>query len=377
MAFTHATASYGARTKELLSADNAVPERHIVMETLRNAAPRLGLKAPVLATLDAMLSCLPPKRNHHTVFASNETLMFRRDGLSDRTIRRHVAILQDHGLLERRDSANGKRFTRLDRHRGVALRFGFDLTPLFDRLHEIAALAAEALREKEELAYLRAQIRAAANQILREEPESPKATDALRVLRRKLTVQECQTLLCALQDQGATSGTEAAYRPLEAEEMAGNDGQNVRHHQKSKKENTDKKEAQVGLAPPEPAEDISLKDLLTACPEAAEFSMKEIQSFSDVIAHAQTLAPMIGVDRQNYQAAQARLGPLGTAVTIWGLVQGHDRIQRAGAYFKAITTGSRSEGFSPVRLVKRIAMSQERAAQTGQLSADNFGMGCR
>ena len=162
MAFTQATAPTGLQTSEILSADNSIPERHIVVGTLRNAAPRLGLSASVISTLDAMLSCLAPKRNHHTVFASNATLTFRRNGISDRTIRRHAATLQEIGLLVRRDSPNRKRFTKHSSHEGKALRFGFDLSPLFARLHEIAAMAAEVLREREQIDYLRAKIRAAA-----------------------------------------------------------------------------------------------------------------------------------------------------------------------------------------------------------------------
>ena len=38
----------------------------------------------------------------------------------------------------RNDSPNRKRFARSNPREGTALRFGFDLTPLFDRLAEIA-----------------------------------------------------------------------------------------------------------------------------------------------------------------------------------------------------------------------------------------------
>lgn len=356
MAFTHAAASYGVRTRELLPADKHVPERHIVMETLRNAAPRLGLKAPVLATLDAMLSCLSPKRNHHTVFASNETLVFRRDGLSDRTIRRHVAILQDLGLLERRDSANGKRFTKMDRHRGIALRFGFDLTPLFDRLHEIATLASDVLREKEELAYLRAKIRAAANQLLNDAPDDATALETIRFLRRKVSLVDCQDEMSKLEKLGLTAGTETPLEAEKAPELAASHGQNVRHHQKSKKEITDKSHEERSESTPRSSEGptLTLNELLETCPDAAEFSMSKIQSFNDVISHAQTLAPMIGVDQGCYQAAQKRLGPLGAAITIWAVIQIQNRVHRTGAYFRAITSGKRSDGFDPLLLVKRI-----------------------
>ena len=190
MAFKQATAPCGLRTGELLSADNSIPERHIIVATLRNAAPRLGLSASVISTLDAMLSCLAPKRNHHTVFASNATLTFRRNGISDRTIRRHAATLQEIGLLVRHDSANRKRFTKRSSHEGKALRFGFDLSPLFDRLHELAALAAEVMQEREQVDYLRAKIRAAANACLAENPNDERALNTFRILRRKLSLED-------------------------------------------------------------------------------------------------------------------------------------------------------------------------------------------
>ncbi len=75
------------------------------------------------------------------------------------------------GLLARRDSPNRKRFTKHNSHEGKALRFGFDLSPLFERLHEIAAIAAEVLKEHEQIDYLRTKIRAAANASLTKNPK--------------------------------------------------------------------------------------------------------------------------------------------------------------------------------------------------------------
>ena len=247
MAFRQAAASLGARNNEVLSADNAIPERHIIINTLRNAAPMMGLKASVIATLDAMLSCLPPKRNHHTVFASNLTLTFRRNGISDRTIRRHAAVLQELGLLIRRDSPNKKRFSRHNSHEGKSLRFGFDLSPLFERLQDIATHAAKALQ---------------------------------------------------------------------------------------------------------------IRERLDACPQATQFLLNDIETLDDVIAHARTLAPMIGIDAKNYQAAQDRQGRIGAAITVWALMQIHERIHEVGAYFRSITSGKKSGDFDPIILVKRLAASQ-------------------
>ena len=356
MAFIQTAAALGQRPGMGLSADNALPERHIIVELLRGAAPRLGLKPPVLATLEAMLSCLAPKRTHHTVFASNATLTFRRNGITDRTIRRHVATLQEHGLLVRHDSPNKKRYTRHSAVEGKALRFGFDLSPLFDRLHDLAQLAAEAAAQHEQLTYLRCKLRSAAQDALARDPGHAAALEAMKALRRKLSIADCEAVLASLQ-------TVAAEGPVDAAQPAAlspSDGHFVRHHQKSNKEITERKNAATETAPNPPVDpqDLSVRDLVAACPEAVQFAQSPVATTVDVIAHARTLAPMLGIDAANYRAAQDRLGPLATAVTIWALLERHSTIHRLGAYFRAITSGQKSQGFDPFRLVRRLLAKQ-------------------
>ena len=360
MAFRQATAPSGLRTGELLSADNSIPERHIIVATLRKAAPRLGLSASVISTLDAMLSCLAPKRNHHTVFASNATLTFRRNGISDRTIRRHAATLQEIGLLVRHDSANRKRFTKHSSHEGKTLRFGFDLSPLFDRLHEIAVLAAEVMQEREQVDYLRAKIRAAANNCLTENPNDERALNTFRILRRKLSLEDCERILSELViSEIAAESTNEPSSSLTTT-LTASDGQFVRHHHKSNKELIDKEKVALKNEKLSPTSDapISIPELLFACPVAAEFSLKGIETMHDVVSHARTLAPMIGITSQSYEAAHKRLGALRAAATVWAIMQFHDRIRAVGAYFRSITTGSKSADFSPERLIRRLATAQ-------------------
>lgn len=360
MAFIHAAASFGMQSKEVLSADNEAPQRHLIIETLRNAAPLIGLSASVLATLDAMLSCLPPKRSHHTVFASNATLTFRRNGISDRTLRRHAAILQSAGLLVRHDSPNGKRFSRHNSRDGKTLRFGFDLSPLFARLREIAALAAEELHRQEEIAYLRCKIRAMANSILDIDPQHPKALEAHRTLRRKLSLSQCQEMLMELDSDPLQAEGDSDNSADQDIKMTANDGQNVRHHHKSKKENIDKEPNHeiLGTGYVQDTSTISISELVSTCSEAAQFLLRKIDTPQDVIAHARTLAPMIGIDNRTYHAAENHLGPLGSALTVWAIMQFHDRVRSLGAYFRAITSGAKSKGFNPVDLIKQLSKSQ-------------------
>jgi replication initiation protein RepC len=46
---------------------------------------------------------------------------------------------------------------------------------------------------------------------------------------------------------------------------------------------------------------------------------------------------------------------------VWAIMQFHDKIKAVGAYFRSITTGSKSEGFSPEKLIRRLATAQNYA----------------
>jgi len=357
MAFMQASASVRERSERLLSADNHRPERHIIIDTLRQAAPLMGLKAPVIATLDVMLSCLPPTRQHNTVFASNATLAFRRNGISDRTIRRHAAILQELGLLERRDSANRKRFCRQNLAEGTALRFGFDLTPLFERFAEFSKLAARAAYENDQKSYLKAKIRAAANAILQAEPNNFDATMAIRSLRRSLSLDDCHKLLDSLEFESIEAEQPFDKTNTKTEKMSANDGQNVRHLHNSQKEHIDTENEQEPTPHPQNRKSfqISILELLSACPEAAEFCVAPVKTMRDVVTHARTLAPMLGIDSRNYQEAQENLGVERTALTVWAIMQFHGKIRKVGAYFRSITSGKKSRGFLPEDLIRRLS----------------------
>lgn len=375
MAFTQASTSVGERTSILLSADNTRPERYIIVDTLRQAAPLMGLKASVIATLDAMLSCLPPKRQHNTVFASNATLAFRRNGISDRTIRRHAAILQELGLLVRRDSSNRKRFSKRNVTEGTALRFGFDLTPLFRRFAELAELAAQAVRENDQIVYLKAKIRAAANDILQAEPNNVDASVAIRTLRRKLSLDECNCLLASLDIEAVEAEQPCNAVVTGEEKMSGSDGQNVRHHHNSNKEHIDKRnQHSPKIGPLHPASSpLTVHEILRACPEAAQFSLTPVKTMADVVSQARNLAPMLGIDSRNYQDAQDKLGIEGAALTVWAIMQFHEKIQKVGAYFRSITSGRNSADFVPEQLVRRLSgtAKTDLSRQCSTTSANN------
>ena len=143
--------------------------RRDLMAAVNTVSKDLGLRASSVMVIDALLSCLPckdPKSGLDapispltllTVYASNNTLCFRAKGITERQLRRHLERLDEIGLIQRKDSANGKRFPI---HRGgkVIGAFGIDLSPLLTRAEEFLALAEKRRQEADELRGLRSYI---------------------------------------------------------------------------------------------------------------------------------------------------------------------------------------------------------------------------
>lgn len=347
-----------------MSADNSKPDRFTLIDTLRRAASALAISPSVVATVDALLSCLPPKRDHDIVFASNATLVMRRNGISDRSLRRHLADLVSAGLLVRIDSPNGKRYSKRDPQFGSVIRFGLDLAPLFTAFERLQALAQERANEAQRVDYLRTKLRLMIRAVTVDRAECSMVAEAERALRRKHTSDDLENWLRLLSKTSDAEGI-ARFEATAADNMmSASNGQNVRHQQKSEKELNDKNEPRATTHAPASGEHITLDDLTEACPQATGFLLEKLRSPWDVVAHAKRLAPMIGIDGSCYDAAEARHGPFGTALTIWGMLESLDRVQRPGAYFRSITSGKRSSTFDPWVLIDRLMRKSQRRDQS-------------
>ena len=79
----------------------------------------LGVTDRALTVLDALLSFYPKDELSSgaglVVFPSNNQLSLRARGMTPSTLRRHLAMLIEAGLILRKDSPNGKRYARRDR----------------------------------------------------------------------------------------------------------------------------------------------------------------------------------------------------------------------------------------------------------------------
>ncbi|MGO7367183.1 plasmid replication protein RepC, partial [Rhizobium leguminosarum] len=103
--------------------------------------------------LDALLTFYPDdeisEEKGLIVFPSNAQLSLRARGMTPATLRRHLAVLVEAGLILRKDSPNGKRYARRDRAGAIGDAFGFSVAPLLARAVEIESLAAQAVADRE------------------------------------------------------------------------------------------------------------------------------------------------------------------------------------------------------------------------------------
>src|SRR5271167_2719370 len=119
------TTPFGRRSLTLAHVANQAgakarpPEKAVhkwqVFRAICTAKVRVGASERALAVLDALLSFHPETAlsgEDLIVFPSNRQLSLRAHGMAPATLRRHLAVLVDGGLIIRRDSPNGKRYAR-------------------------------------------------------------------------------------------------------------------------------------------------------------------------------------------------------------------------------------------------------------------------
>ncbi|MDG3580502.1 plasmid replication protein RepC, partial [Rhizobium sp. YJ-22] len=143
------------RRQRAVSESKAAEKSVDKWKVLRDASAAmtlLGIHSNSVAVLDALISFYPESEFRPDaqliVFPSNMQLSLRAHGMPNSTMRRHLALLVDAGLIIRKDSANGKRYARKDRSGSVESAFGFDLSPLLVRAGELATMAQEVMAER-------------------------------------------------------------------------------------------------------------------------------------------------------------------------------------------------------------------------------------
>ncbi|MCC7319643.1 MAG: replication initiation protein [Rubellimicrobium sp.] len=347
-----------------------------LLRDLATAQAAFGVTDRDLTVLQGLLSFFPGDDlggdGAMVVFPSNRALCERLNGMACSTMRRHLARLVEAGLLIRRDSPNGKRYSRKDGADRVS--FGLDLSALHRRAAEIAS-AADTAREagvrlrrlREAISLMRRDLAALALFGEEAHPGSglwdemrDTAALAARALRRKLTVAE---LLALRSDLGALLGrARERIDGAGTEEMIISDARNERHHQNSETEPVESESAMnsgadsgaqddPGTAPdhrPEPGAvpNIPLSLVTASCPSIATFHPGPIRHWHQLFAAASALRPAMGISLSAWDEAQRCMGSAQAAIVLVAMLERFAEIRSPGGYLRALSAKALAGRFS-------------------------------
>ncbi|MFK8254121.1 plasmid replication protein RepC [Ancylobacter terrae] len=377
LSLAHVASQAGAKARPR---DKAV-HKWTVFRAICTAKARIGVSERALAVLDALLSFHPETAltgEGLIVFPSNQQLALRAHGMAPATLRRHLAMLVEAGLIVRRDSPNGKRYARKGRDGEIALAFGFDLSPLVVRAEQFEAWAEEVRSEERALRLVRERIslcrRDIAKMIATGIDEGVPVPGRARGTADAW--MELHALFRSMVERLPRNASRAELEPV-AEEMSlladeilsllerhaetsnssASESQSERHKQNSNPDSPVESEPRfresrgagtepVSPAPrrPEPAYPLGM--VLDACPDLVDYARGGIASWRDFMATVSIVRPMLGISPSAWEAAQAAMGEVPAALVVAAILQRGPAISSAGGYMRDLTRKAEAGAFS-------------------------------
>jgi len=365
-----------------------------VFHAICEARARLGVSERALAVLNALLTFHPETvltGDKLVVFPSNKQLSRRANSMAPATLRRHLAVLVDAGLIVRRDSPNGKRYARKDGEGEIEVAFGFDLSPLVARAEEFEALAEAVRAEERALKRVRERITICRRDIGKmigtglEEGvltqvggQGPSDWIAINEIFRSIVakVRRGATLseLEPVADDLALLSAEVLHileAHVETQNLSASDAHVERHIQNSKPNPhldlepgiqdaraADFVNLDEGSGVPQRLDDLDqptqivkpraypLGMVLEACPDIADYAKNGINSWRDLIATAGVTRAALGVSADAWREAQEAMGATDAAVVIAAILQKGEAIASPGGYLRALSAKARANEFS-------------------------------
>lgn len=333
----------------------------------------LGIQSNSLAVLDALLSFFPHTELRQDaqliVFPSNAQLALRAHAMAGATLRRHIAILVEAGLIVRKDSANGKRYARKGQDGQIENAFGFDLSPLLARSEELALLAQRvmadraALRQvKENLTICRRDVRKLITAAMEEGVDGDWQTiediyvGTVSRIPRVSTLSSLTAILEEMQmlRDEVVNRLEILQNP---ENLGTNAAHSERHIQSSKSESLNEVEprsrkeqganpSSSGQPTYEQHRPFPLGLVLKACPTIIDYALGGVRTWRDLMSAAVVVRSTLGVSPSAYQEACEALGPENAAVAIACILERANFINSAGGYLRDLTRRSARGEFS-------------------------------
>ena len=351
-----------------------------VFRDICTARTRIGVSERALAVLDALLSFHPETAltgEGLVVFPSNYQLSLRAHGMAPATLRRHLAVLVDSGLIVRRDSPNGKRYARKGRAGEVEFAFGFDLSPIVVRAEEFAGWAEVVRAEERALRLVKERITICRRDIAkmiatgieegvatRREGHGPAAWSEIHTLYRELLARIPRTAsrleLEPIADEMSLVADEILIlleSHVKTQNMSGNESQTERHIQNSKPDSpidleprfrsSDRAVSEAELVRSRtPEGSFPLGMVLDACPDIVDYAKDGISNWRDFLATASVIRSMLGISPSAWEEAQLVMGEIPAAIVVAAILQRSEAINSAGGYLRELTKRAEAKTFS-------------------------------
>ena len=355
---------------------DAVVHKWQVFQDIRVARELLGATDRSLAILNALLTFHPETAltgdAELVVWPSNEQLMARANGMPATTLRRHIAVLVDCGLIVRRDSPNGKRFARKGRGGEIEQAYGFDLAPIVARADEIKDLAEAVHAEKkafrvakEGLTLLRRDIVKMIDTGIEERVPGnwgrvqQTYQAIIGRLPRTAPRQLVEAICTDLQDL-CTQIHDVLESFMKAQNPDGNESHFGRHIQNSNPDPlsesehgfSESEEAAAIVAETDnvrslPKRELPLGIVLDACPNLRDLAQGgEIRHWRDFLAAAELARPSLGISPSAWREAREVMGEQHAAITLAAMYQRAGQINNAGGYLRSLTDRAKEDKFS-------------------------------
>ncbi|SCB58807.1 replication initiation protein RepC [Rhizobium aethiopicum] len=348
-----------------------------------------------LTVLDALLSFYPEdelsSEKALVVFPSNVQLSLRARGMAAATLRRHLAVLVEAGLISRRDSPNGKRYVRRGREGGIDEAYGFSLAPLLARAGEIETTAARIAADRQMLRTMKERlticrrdiaklISAAVEEavpgdwermssmfqtILQRIPSAASVENLAPILEElEKTRADIVNLLESHEKMQLPSASESQIeRQIQnsnpesiSEFEPGKTGRGAADDQQGMKPDDEGLEAQanggdgprltIRMSAGKP-KSFPLAMILRACPDIADYGPGgAIRSWRDLMTAVIVVRAMLHVSPSAYEQACSVMGPENAATVMACILQRGGCIHSAGGYLRDLTRRAERDEFA-------------------------------
>lgn len=386
-----------ARSKAM--PDGAQVEKWKVFQSIREAKELIGATDRSLTVLNALLSF------HHDdeltgdgeliVWPSNEALKARSNGMPATTLRRHLAVLVDCGLVIRRDSPNGKRFARKGRGGEIEQAYGFDLSPIVTRAQEFRDMAEAIRTEKKAFRVARERLTLLRRDIVKLietgiEEGVPgnwgRVQHAYQAIVGRLPRSAPKQLIddiCVDLHGLYTEILEVLETFTKTQNMDANESHSGRHIQNSKPDSISESEDgfrikdEAGTNAREadnvrslPKRDLPLGIVLEACPSLRELAQGGvIRHWRDFLATAELARPMLAISPSAWSDAREVMGEQHAAITLAAIYQRAGQINSPGGYLRGLTERARAGRFSTWPMIMALLNAGLKVQKSPETSA--------